>query len=191
MKFTSAYFKKIMRPNEGLYDATDPDLSAFEKAGGKLILWHGLGDQHIPAVGTMAYYKAVRKTMGGAAATSTFARLFLLPGVAHCGGGQGPDKLDALTAIVDWVTEDRAPDSLLTKAVDSNGTTVSSRPVYPFPYVAENTTGGSADSPSSYTPVRSTAEAGLTLNWLGSFRSGYEKAGHWVHGRWVVTPGTA
>lgn len=51
--------------------------------------------------------------------------------------------------------------------------------------------GGSADSPSSYTPVRSTAEAGLTLNWLGSFRSGYEKAGHWVHGRWVVTPGTA
>ncbi|MEU0422522.1 tannase/feruloyl esterase family alpha/beta hydrolase [Streptomyces canus] len=44
-----SYFKKIMQPNEGMYDATDPDLTAFKKAGGKLILWHGLGDQHIPA----------------------------------------------------------------------------------------------------------------------------------------------
>ncbi|TQJ92336.1 tannase/feruloyl esterase family alpha/beta hydrolase [Streptomyces sp. SLBN-31] len=191
VKFTSAYFKKIMRSNEGLYDATDPDLSTFKKAGGKLILWHGLGDQHIPAVGTMAYYKAVQKAMGGAAATSGFARLFLLPGVAHCGGGQGPDKLDALTAIVDWVTKDRAPESLLTRTVDSSGKTTSSRPTYPFPHVAKNTTGGSPDSPSSYTAVKSTAEAGLTLNWLGSFRSGYEKAGNWVHGKWVVTPGRA
>ncbi|MHC3469353.1 tannase/feruloyl esterase family alpha/beta hydrolase [Streptomyces sp. 7R007] len=190
VKFTAAYFKRIMQPNEGVYDATDPDLTAFKKAGGKLILWHGLGDQHIPAVGTMAYYKAVEKAMGGAAATSGFARLFLLPGVAHCGGGQGPDKFDALTAIVDWVTKGQAPDSLLTKTVDSTGKVTSSRPVYPFPYVAENT-GGSADDPSGYTPVKSTAEAGLILNWLGSFRSGYEKVGAWVHGKWVLTRGKA
>ncbi|MGW0421588.1 tannase/feruloyl esterase family alpha/beta hydrolase [Streptomyces sp. NPDC003015] len=191
VKFTSAYFKKIMQSNEGMYDATDPDLTAFKKAGGKLILWHGLGDQHIPAVGTMAYYKAVQKVMGGAAATSSFARLFLLPGVAHCGGGQGPDKLDALTAIVDWVTEGQAPDSLLTTSVDSTGKTTATRPTYPFPYVATNTTGGSADEASSYTPVLSTAEANLTLNWLGSFRSGYERVGNWVHGKWVVSKGKA
>ena len=84
----------------------------------------------------MAYYQAVQKVLGGAAATSTFARLFLLPDVAHCGGGQGPDKLDALTAIVDWVTKGQGPDSLLTKAVDSSGKTTSSRPTYPIPYVA-------------------------------------------------------
>ncbi|MFG2459964.1 tannase/feruloyl esterase family alpha/beta hydrolase [Streptomyces sp. NPDC048523] len=191
VKFTSAYFKKIMQSNEGMYDATDPDLTAFKKAGGKLILWHGLGDQHIPAVGTMAYYKAVQKVMGGAAATSSFARLFLLPGVAHCGGGQGPDKLDALTAIVDWVTEGQAPDSLLTTAVDSTGKTTATRPTYPFPYVATNTTGEPADEASSYTPVLSTAEANLTLNWLGSFRSGYETVGNWVHGKWVVSKGKA
>lgn len=191
IKFTAAYYKKVMGLGEGMYDATDPDLRAFKEAGGKLILWHGLGDQHIPAVGTMAYYKAVQKAMGGAAATSTFARLFLLPGVAHCGGGQGPNTLDALTAIVDWVTKGQAPDSLLTESVDSNGKVTSARPAYPFPYIAENTTGGSAEDPSSYTPVRSAAEAGLTLKWLGSFRSGYETVGNWVNGKWVVTKGKA
>lgn len=189
INFTAAYYKKVMGPNEGMYDATDPDLTAFKKAGGKLILWHGLGDQHIPAVGTMAYYKAVEKVMGGEAATETFARLFLLPGVAHCGGGQGPNTFDALTAITDWVTKGDAPDSLTTKSVDSSGNTTASRPVYPFPYYAKNTTGGSATDASSYTPVKSAAEAGLKLNWLGSFRSGYETVGSWVGRKWVVSKG--
>ncbi|MET7683793.1 tannase/feruloyl esterase family alpha/beta hydrolase [Streptomyces sp. NPDC005423] len=187
VKFTAAYYRKVMAPNEGMYDATDPDLRAFKAAGGKLILWHGLGDQHIPSVGTMAYYKAVEKVMGGSAATESFARLFLLPGVAHCGGGQGPDTFDALTAITDWVTGDHAPDSLTTRSVDSTGRTTATRPVYPFPYYAANTTGGPATEASSYTPVKSTAEAGLTLNRLGSFRSGYETTGEWVGGKWVVT----
>lgn len=191
IKFTAAYYEKVMRPNEGMYDATDPDLKAFKAAGGKLILWHGLGDQHIPAVGTMAYYKAVQKTMGGAEATSSFARLFLLPGVAHCGGGQGPDTFDALTAMVDWVTEGKAPSTLTTTSVDSGGKTTATRPAYPFPYFAKNTTGGPADEASSYTPVRSTAAAGLALNWFGSFRSGYETVGNWVNGKWVVTKGKA
>ncbi|MDX6351861.1 MAG: hypothetical protein QOF84_6651, partial [Streptomyces sp.] len=65
------------------------------------------------------------------------------------------------------------------------------RPVYPFPYVAKNTTGGPADEADSYTAVKSTAEANLTLNWLGSFRSGYETVGNWVNGRWVVSKGKA
>ncbi|MEU0970827.1 tannase/feruloyl esterase family alpha/beta hydrolase [Streptomyces sp. NPDC005917] len=189
IKFTAAYSKKIMQLGEGMYDATDPDLRAFKKSGGKLILWHGLGDQHIPAVGTMAYYKAVEKVMGGEAATKSFTRLFLLPGVAHCGGGQGPDTFDALTAITDWVTKGAAPDSLTTKSVDSGGNTTASRPVYPFPYYARNTTGGSATDASSYTPVKSTDEAGLKLDWLGSFRSGYETVGNWVGGKWLVTKG--
>ncbi|MER5439754.1 tannase/feruloyl esterase family alpha/beta hydrolase [Streptomyces sp. NPDC002790] len=185
VKFTAAYYDKIMKPNEGMYDATDPDLKAFKAAGGKLILWHGLGDQHIPAVGTMAYYKAVQKTMGGESATNSFARLFLLPGVAHCGGGQGPDSLDALTAVTKWVTKGQAPASLTTKSLDKDGNTTAERPAYPFPYVAKKTTG------DDYTPVRSRAEANLTLNWFGSFRSGYETVGNWVGGKWVVSKGKA
>ena len=91
--------------------------------------------------------------------------------------------------MVDWVTKGDAPSSLTTKSVDSSGNTTATRPVYPFPYIAENTTGGPADEAGSYTPVKSTAEAGLRLNWLGSFRSGYETVGNWVNGKWVVSKG--
>ncbi|MFI6486563.1 hypothetical protein [Streptomyces sp. NPDC050564] len=65
------------------------------------------------------------------------------------------------------------------------------RAVRAVPYYAKNTTGGPADDASSYTPVKYTAEANLTLNRLGSFRSGYETIGNWVGGKWVVTKGKA
>ncbi len=64
-------------------------------------------------------------------------RLFLLPGVAHCGGGE-PDTFDALTAMTDWVTKGEAPSSLTTRSVNSGGSTTATRPVSPFRYVAEN-----------------------------------------------------
>ncbi|MHB9851360.1 hypothetical protein ACSYGO_19185 [Streptomyces krungchingensis] len=96
-----------------------------------------------------------------------------------------------MTALVGWVTEDRAPDNLLTESVDNSGNVTAARPVHPFPYVAENTTGGPADQADSYRPVRSAAGANLALKWLGSFRSGYETVGNWVDGRWVVTKGKA
>ena len=189
VEFTDTSFEQIMQANEGTMDATDPDLSAFKAAGGKLILWHGLADQHIPSVGTMAYYQAVEKAMGGAASTESFARLFLLPGVAHCGGGQGPDSFDGLSAVVDWVTQDKAPSSLLTETLDSSGQTTASRPAYPYPYVAVDTTGGPAGQAGSYTPVLSTAEQDLHVDYLGSFRSGYETVSGWVDGRWVTRAG--
>ncbi|MFD0288633.1 tannase/feruloyl esterase family alpha/beta hydrolase [Streptomyces lutosisoli] len=191
VEFTTTTYKQLMRLNEGTMDATDPDLSAFKAAGGKLIIWQGLADPNISSVAAMAYYKAVQQEMGGASKTSGFARLFLLPGVAHCGGGQGPDSIDALSAIVDWVTAGQAPDSLLSQAIDSagSGEVTASRPVYPFPYIAVNTTGGSDDDASSYTALLSTAEQNLTVDYLGSFRSGYETVSGWVDGKWVTRPG--
>lgn len=189
VKFTAAAYKKLMKLNEGTMDATDPDLSAFKAAGGKLIIWQGLADPNISSVAAMAYYQAVQKKMGGENATKEFARLFLLPGVAHCGGGQGPDSIDALSAVIDWVTADQAPDSLLSRDLDSSGDVTAARPVYPYPYVAANTTGGSADDPDSYTARRSTAEQNLKVDYLGSFRSGYETVSGWVNGQWVTRPG--
>lgn len=187
VKFTAAEFKRVTTANNGMYDATDPDLSAFRAAGGKLILWAGWGDSAISPIGTVAYYTAVEKAMGGSAATRQFARLFMLPGVAHCGGGQGPSTFDALTAVTDWVTKDQAPDSLLTSMTDSSGKTAATRPVYPYPAIAVDTTGGPTGEASSYT-----AEPGTqlgALNWLGSFRSGYETVSGWVNGQWITRPG--
>jgi len=68
----------------------NPDLTAFRDRGGKAILWHGWADQLITPEGTIDYYKRVQQQMGGAKKTSDFARLFLAPGVGHCGGGAGP-----------------------------------------------------------------------------------------------------
>ncbi|MBR7832571.1 tannase/feruloyl esterase family alpha/beta hydrolase [Actinospica durhamensis] len=188
VQFTKANFEKVTKANDGELDATDPNLSAFEKAGGKLILWAGYADPAINPVGTISYYQAVTKTMGGLAATERFAKLYLLPGVAHCGGGQGPSNFDALSAITAWVTQGQAPTSLLSTLTDNTGKVLATRPVYAYPYIAVDTTGGSATDASSYTPQVSKAEQNLNVQWLGSFRSGYETVSGWVNGQWVTRP---
>ena len=188
VKFTKAVFDQVTKANDGNLDATDPNLSAFEKAGGKLILWAGYADPAINPVGTISYYQSVVRTMGGLSATEQFAKLYLLPGVAHCGGGQGPSSMDALTAITAWVTKGAAPSSLLTSATDSTGKVTATRPVYAYPDIAVDTTGGSILTASSYTPQVSKAEQNLNVQWLGSFRSGYETVSGWVNGQWVTRP---
>ncbi|MER6812525.1 tannase/feruloyl esterase family alpha/beta hydrolase [Spirillospora sp. NPDC000708] len=96
VQFTEANFREIMGRVSGIYDSTDPDLSAFRQHGGKLIMWHGEADPAVPPAGTIAYYQAVTERMGGSARTQEFARLFMLPGVAHCSGGEGPGKFNGL-----------------------------------------------------------------------------------------------
>jgi len=71
----------------------------FFAHGGKLILWHGLADPSIPSLGTVAYYQALVKQMGGLSITQQFVRLFLFPGVFHCGNGYGPYHFDLVSAI--------------------------------------------------------------------------------------------
>jgi hypothetical protein len=93
VKFSPAAFNSIL-PMASLYDATNPDLSKFQAHGGKLIMYHGFSDPSIVPTGTLAYYAAVVKQMGGLDATQKFARLFMFPGVYHCGGGYGPSHFD-------------------------------------------------------------------------------------------------
>ncbi len=70
------------------------------------------------------------------AEVNDYARLFLLPGVLHCAGGPGPDKVDWLTAISEWVEKDKAPERLLASKTDGNGKTILTRPLCPYPQVA-------------------------------------------------------
>jgi hypothetical protein len=90
--FTKSDFEKIEKLAL-FWDATDPDLQPFEKAGGKLFLWQGEADYSIPFITSDAYYQAVVQAMGGLSATQQFARYYALPGVGHC-GGNGPDSYD-------------------------------------------------------------------------------------------------
>jgi len=126
--------------------ATDnPDLTAFRDRGGKLVLWHGWSDQLIYPEGTIDYYQRVQKQMGGPEATSQFARLFLAPGVGHCGGGAGPAPVGQFESVVRWVEDGKAPEAI--GAARGNRT----RSLCPFPQVAKYKGSGSPDDASSFT----------------------------------------
>jgi len=169
VSFTAASFRKIMAATGDVFDATDPDLTAFRDAGGKLIIWHGLADPAISPIGTIAYYQAVEDHMGGLAATQQFARLFLLPGVSHCGGGQGPGSFDALTALIGWVEQGTPPSSLLTTQAPTAADPVQSLPAFPYPLMATYNGTGSVDVASSYHAAPPPVPFDARIDWLGTF----------------------
>jgi len=99
------------------WDATNPDIGAFARDGGKLILWAGEADYSIPTISSLSYYQAVVKANGGINAAQQFARYYLLPSVGHCGDVDGVDKgadnYNGLGAVVQWTELHQAPNSLL------------------------------------------------------------------------------
>ena len=95
-----------------MYDATATDLGPFFARGGRLLVWHGLADQDITPRTTLAWWHALRRDQG-AARVDAAARLFLVPGLAHCRGGAGGlTELDTLTPLLRCVEEGVAPDGL-------------------------------------------------------------------------------
>jgi hypothetical protein len=134
-----------------LANANNPDLSAFQKRGGKLIMTYGWADSVLQPMMGVTYYEQVRARHG--ASTADFARLFMMPGVAHCGGGYGPDRHDAVTAVIDWVEKGKAPASLLAKKVEKD-TVVRTRPLCPYPQVARYTGQGSIDDAANFRCVQ-------------------------------------
>src|SRR5690606_16374041 len=88
-------------------DATSTDYSAFKKRNGKIIFFHGWNDAALSANSTIEHYDGILKADKDA---KSFARLFLLPGVLHCGGGLGCDHVDWVSLIIDWVEKSKAPD---------------------------------------------------------------------------------
>jgi hypothetical protein len=129
--------------------ATDnPDLSRFRDRGGKLVLWHGWADPVIMPDGTIAYYDAVTKKMGRGS-TQTFAKLFMAPGVAHCGGGDGPTPQELLDAVVNWVQRGEAPATITASRSLPNGAT-RTRPLCPYPQLAVWKGAGSTDDAANF-----------------------------------------
>lgn len=89
------------------------NLNTFSGRGGKLILYHGVSDPWFSALDTLDYYERMTKANGGAAVVTNWSRLFLVPGMGHCGGGPAAlDGFDMLSVIVDWVEAQRAPDGI-------------------------------------------------------------------------------
>ena len=132
-----------------LLDDADPDLSAFRKRGGKLLLYTGWADPLIPAADTLHYYEGMQKKMGGAQVTADFARLFMVPGMGHCAGGNAPTRFDALAALEPWVEQQVAPDTMIAAQI-VQGATRRTRPLCVYPQVAKWNGTGSPDEAASF-----------------------------------------
>jgi feruloyl esterase len=137
------------RPENLIMNASNPDMKAFFARGGKLLLYHGWSDPNVPAVNTIKYYNSVVHTMGGAAKASNSVRLFLAPGMGHCGGGEGPNTFDKVGPLERWVEHGEAPNSLLAShAVDGN--VDRTRPLCPYPQIATHKGAGSIDEAANF-----------------------------------------
>lgn len=131
-------------------DAKNPDLTKFKKHGGKLIMTYGWADSILqPLMGVNYYEQAVAKNGPD---TREFFRLFMIPGMAHCGGGIGPDRNDSMTAMIDWVEKGKAPDSIVASRVVNNQV-VRTRPLCPYPQVARYSGSGSIDDAANFACV--------------------------------------
>jgi feruloyl esterase len=135
-------------------DAKQADLGAFRHSGGKLIITYGWADQILQPQMGVDYYEQVVAANPDA---REFARLFMMPGVAHCGGGVGPDRNDAVTAVIDWVEKGKAPDMLLASKV-TDGKVVRTRPLCPYPQVARYRGQGSVDDAANFSCVAADAQ---------------------------------
>ncbi|MGK3126649.1 tannase/feruloyl esterase family alpha/beta hydrolase [Candidatus Pantoea formicae] len=184
-----------------LYNAANTNLSGFMKRGGKLIMWHGLADDSVSPAFSIAYYRGVEAYLGEKS-TDGFLRLFLLPGVGHCGGGEGPDQIDLLSPLMAWTEQQVAPKALMAgqsavtapvvamppppmgkkmggmkdaqahfHGVQRASSPVASampalkatRPVFPYPAIAQYSGKGSPDNAENYVSVKSAAFANLVV----------------------------
>jgi feruloyl esterase len=135
--------------NAGPIEAGNPDLAAFKARGGKLLLYHGWADPGPAPENTVDYLDAVTRRLSGS--QDDWMRLFLMPGVGHCGGGVGPDQADFLGALERWRENGTAPDQIIaTRPAGRGGQTPMSRPLCPHPQVARHSGSGSTDDAKNF-----------------------------------------
>jgi len=155
---------KAIAAGEAALNATNPDLAAFRNRGGKLILYHGWSDAAIPAQNVIDYYERVVKKMG-AAKTAEFVRLYMAPGMQHCGGGSGPNvfgqggvargdaKSNIGMALEQWVESGVAPNEIIAakyKGSNAASGVVRTRPLCVYPKTARYKGTGSTDDAANF-----------------------------------------
>lgn len=128
-----------------LWGTANPDLSAFRARGGKILTWHGWADDIISPLGTLHYWRRVVDLAGGKEKTDEFYRVFMAPGLGHCGMGPGPQiPTDNLAPLVEWVEKGKAPETIL---FSGNG---QSRNICKFPKELEYSGSGNVSDAASW-----------------------------------------
>ena len=129
-------------------DATDPNLKPFFGRGGKLLQYHGWNDNLIPPQNSINYFNQVVAASGGSKVNDSY-RLFMVPGMAHCRGGDGTDRFDSISALEQWVEKGKAPESMV--AAHYTGETKDrTRPLCAYPKVAVYSGTGSTDDATNF-----------------------------------------
>ncbi len=123
--------KEALRAASPLTDSISTQLNTFSGRGGKLLFYHGVSDPWFSALDTLDYYRKMSEANGGMETVAGWSRLYLVPGMGHCGGGEAAlDRFDMLTAVVDWVEKGKAPDSVVATGKAFPGR---SRPLCAYP----------------------------------------------------------
>jgi hypothetical protein len=147
--YTKYDFKKYFddtRFASSFLDATNVDYSEFKKRNGKMIMYHGWNDFALSAYITIDHFEAALKQDKD---LNSYMRLFMLPGVLHCGGGPGCDNVDWISLIRDWVENNKAPERIISSKL-VQGKTVATRPLLPYPKVTVYSGSGDASQEKSY-----------------------------------------
>ncbi len=163
-----AGLKAAIEKTSSALDANDANLAPFKKRGGKLILYHGWNDPAIPALSTVNYYGAVVRKLGQRDADS-FVRLYMVPGMQHCGGGPGADSFGSVgsvraadhnvnLALEQWVEKGTAPGTLIASKFESNDRehehATMTRPLCTYPQVAKYKGSGDTNDAANFACVR-------------------------------------
>jgi feruloyl esterase len=135
--------------DNGTINAIDPNLKPFVGHGGKLLLYHGWNDQLIAPRNAVNYYQSVLDTMGGASKVADSVRLFMVPGMNHCQGGDGPGVFDTVSVMEKWVEQGQPPDQIVASHV-SSGAVDRTRPLCAYPKVAQYKGSGSTDDAADF-----------------------------------------
>jgi hypothetical protein len=128
-------------------NATNPDLDPFKSKGHKLVMWHGWSDPALTALGSIKYYEQVQARDPN---LREYFRMFLMPGVLHCGGGPGPDTVDWAAIITDWVENGKAPEHIVARKVGPGDALLRSRPLCSYPQHAVYEGSGSVDDAEKF-----------------------------------------
>jgi len=156
MTFTDTKLASIL-------NSTDPEISSFAARGSKIIMYHGWNDPAIAPVNSVNYYESVVRAVAGKPGsrfgdiahghawrtTQEFFRLFMVPGMNHCGGGPAPNTFDTLTALENWVERGVAPDVIIASHITS-GVVDRTRPLCRYPQIAVYQGAGSTDDAAKF-----------------------------------------
>jgi tannase/feruloyl esterase len=136
------------KADNGVLAATSTELTPFVSRGGKLLIYHGWSDQNIPPRESVTYYNHLVETMGHQKVDQG-VRLYMVPGMGHCGGGDGPNEFDMLAALEQWREHGKAPIEILASQ-RINGRVTRTRPLCPYPQIARYQGSGSIDRAENF-----------------------------------------